>query len=115
MRQHPRITFRSLFRIKVSRPEDDQLIGYVGDISEGGLRMLGDKLMEAGSEHQIRLRMRDRFGEMRQVDIQVVCQWSAENSRTGHVESGLALKLESSDYLLLLKDMRAKSNAQSVT
>lgn len=109
MRQHPRITFRSLFRIKVSRPEDDQLIGYVGDISEGGLRMLGDTLLEAGSEHLVRLRMRDRHGELRQMDIQVTCQWSAENSRTGHIESGLALKEESAAYNRLLSDIRVKS------
>lgn len=108
MRQHPRITFRSLFRIKVSRAEDDQLIGYVGDISEGGLRMLGDRLLEPGSEHHLRLRMRDRHGEMRHVDIQVTCQWSAENTRTGHIESGLALKDESVAYNRLLADMRYK-------
>ncbi|WXL25749.1 PilZ domain-containing protein [Ectopseudomonas mendocina] len=108
MRQHPRITFRSMFRIKISRVEDDQLIGYVGDISEGGLRMLGDNLLEPGSEHHLRLRMRDRFGEMRQVDVQTICQWSAENTRTGHVESGMALKNESHAYNKLLADIRSK-------
>ena len=50
MRQSSRITFRSTFRIKISDRERDTLIGYAGDVSECGMKLLGDSLVEPGSE-----------------------------------------------------------------
>jgi hypothetical protein len=113
MRQHNRITFRSLFRIKVSLRENGALIGYAGDISEGGLRLLADKEIAPGTALQLSLRMRDRFGEMRSVDIDVLCQWCTPNPRTGHIEVGLALSAESPAFVQLLTDMRIKAPAAS--
>lgn len=106
MRQHTRITFRSIFRIKVSDCQTDQLIGYVGDVSESGLRLLSDAPQEVDSCLALRLRMRDRDGELRKIDIQVVCLWSQENPRTGHFESGLKLAEDSAAFTLLVRNMR---------
>jgi hypothetical protein len=106
MRQHTRITFRSIFRIKVSDCQTDQLIGYVGDVSESGLRLLSDTPQEVGSCMALRLRMRDREGELRKIDIQVVCLWAQENPKTGHFESGLKLTEDSDEFTRLVSNMR---------
>lgn len=113
MRQHTRITFRSIFRIKVSDCQTDQLIGYVGDVSESGLRLLSDTPQEVDSCLDLRLRMRDREGELRKVDIQALCLWSQENPRTGHFESGFRLAQDSEAFTLLVRNMRPMRRVSS--
>nr|WP_256666020.1 hypothetical protein [Pseudomonas sp. 8Z] len=70
------------------------------------MKLLGDVPVEPGSELKLRVRMRDREGEMRQVDVDMICQWSQENVRTGFFEAGLALQGDSADYVLLIEGMR---------
>lgn len=106
MRQSSRITFRSTFRIKISDRESDTLIGYAGDVSECGMKLLTDTPVEPGTELKLRVRMRDRQGEMRQVDVDMACQWSQENIRTGFFEAGLALQEDSAEYVRLIEGMR---------
>lgn len=106
MRQSSRITFRSTFRIKISDRESDTLIGYAGDVSECGMKLLTDTPVEPGTELKLRVRMRDRQGEMRQVDVDMACQWSQENTRTGFFEAGLALQGDSAEYVRLIEGMR---------
>jgi hypothetical protein len=113
MRQSSRITFRSTFRIRVSNRERDELIGYAGDVSECGMKLLGDSLVEPGAALKLRLRMRDREGEMRQIDVDMVCQWSQENTRTGFFEAGLALRGESLEYVRLIEGMRNRRKTQA--
>lgn len=113
MRQSSRITFRSTFRIKVSDRERDELIGYAGDVSECGMKLLSDILVEPGRELQLRLRMRDRNGDLRQVEVDMVCQWSQENTRTGFFEAGLALVGESLEYVQLIEGMRSRRKVQA--
>ena len=95
MRQFSRITFRSIFRIKVSTRPDDRLIGYVGDLSDTGQRLLGDALLEVGSE----MALRDMEGDKRHVDIEVVCLWSRENTKSGYFEAGVTLAKRSNEFL----------------
>ncbi|MBM7059159.1 PilZ domain-containing protein [Pseudomonas sp. UL073] len=107
MRQHSRIIIRSIFRIKVSNRRNDKLVGYVGDLSEHGLRLVGDTLLEVGSTLELRIRMRDKDGQMRHADVDVKCLWARENAQTGHFEAGLSLVLPSVSYSELIRDMRA--------
>ncbi|HEY1028057.1 MAG TPA: PilZ domain-containing protein [Pseudomonas sp.] len=113
MRQSSRITFRSTFRIKISDRDSDTLIGYAGDLSECGMKLLGDQLVEPGSELKLRIRMRDREGELRQVDVDMLCQWSQENTRTGFFEAGLSVLGESPKYVSLVEGMRKGRKAQA--
>ncbi|SEM63454.1 PilZ domain-containing protein [Pseudomonas sp. ok272] len=113
MRQHTRITFRSIFRIKVSDCQTDQLIGYVGDVSESGLRLLSDAPQDVDSCMNLRLRMRDRDGELRKVDILALCLWSQENARTGYFESGFRLAQDSEAFAHLVGNMRPMRRVQS--
>jgi len=112
MRQHSRITFRSIFRIKVSSRPEDRLIGYVRDVSDNGLRLLSDTLLQVDSTMALRLRMRDKEGEMRQVDIDVLCLWARENVQSGHFEAGFVLQQPSAEFTHLVNGMRAKRNAE---
>lgn len=107
MRQHPRVTFRSLFRIKVYDVSKNLLIGYVGDVSESGLRLLSDTAIDTRAERTLRLKMRVREDEMLQMDIRVVCMWSKANEKTGFFESGFILVSESAEFAKLVSDLLA--------
>lgn len=112
MREHSRITFRSLFRIRVSNRPDDQLIGYLGDLSEGGVKLVSDTPVEVGRSLQLRLKMRDREGQMQHVDIDATCTWTGENSKSGYFEAGLTLDSPSSAFSALVGRLRATRNAR---
>jgi hypothetical protein len=107
MRQHSRVTFRSMFRIKVYDAIKNLMMGYVGDVSETGLRLLSDTLMEVGRQRILRLKMRVREDEVLQLDIQVVCMWARENDKTGNFESGFTLVNQSAEYAKLVGDLLA--------
>jgi hypothetical protein len=114
MRQHKRIVFRSLFRIKVRNPHNNRLIGYIGDISEGGMRLVSDVPLEVGERYELSLNMRDREGVQRQVEVGALCLWAGENTRTGHHEAGLALAHPSEAYYRFVASLRGGQTAALV-
>lgn len=109
MRQNSRITFRSIFRIKVSKRENDRPIGYVGDLSSTGLRLLLDQAsLVVGSRAELRLRTRNREGDVIHVDIDVICMWSRENEKTGYFEAGCTLESPSEDFTALINTLHMR-------
>ncbi|SDH83921.1 PilZ domain-containing protein [Pseudomonas panipatensis] len=107
MRQHNRIVFRSMFRIRAVDGRSGKLFGYVADLSETGLKLRCDELLEADSVLDLRLRMRDREGHMREAEVSVRCIWSRENAQTGQFEAGLALEQPSMTFSELMRSLRA--------
>lgn len=112
MREHSRITFRSLFRFKVSSRPDDRLIGYVGDLSEGGVKLVSDTPVEVGQSLQLRLKMRDREGQLQCMDIDATCMWTGENSKSGYFEAGLTLDRPTPAFSELIGRLRAMRKAR---
>lgn len=111
MRQSSRITFRSIFRIKVYRRADNRLIGYAGDVSECGMKLLADHAIEPGSRLELSVQMRDHEGQLRNVHVDMLCQWCQENPRTGHHETGLALQGQAPAYVTLVERIRSRRKA----
>lgn len=109
MRRKSRIVFRSLFRIKVSKRENDRPIGYVSDLSADGLRLLLDQsLLKVGARTGLRLRTRDREGVPQQVDVDVICMWSRENPQTGYIEAGCTLEQPSQAFSALINGLQTR-------
>ena len=106
MRNQSRLQFRSLFRVKVSNPTTGALIGYVGDVSETGLKLLSDKVFEAGERVILRMRMRVKEDEILQFDLDVTCRWSGTNAKTGYFEAGFILEQPSAEFTLMVEKMR---------
>lgn len=106
MRYQSRLQFRSIFRVKVSNPKTGALIGYVGDVSENGLRLLSDTAIEAGVRMPLRVRMRVREDEVLQFDLDVTCKWSGTNAKTGYFEAGFILERPSTEFTLMVEKLR---------
>lgn len=107
MRGQSRIIFRAVFRIKVSDRATGELVGYVGDISEKGLRVLSDTPTVAGTVVQWRLRMRRDEG-FQSVDIDGQCLWSRQNAKSGQRESGIQVDLPNEAFAQLVESLRAR-------
>ncbi|WP_039914728.1 PilZ domain-containing protein [Cellvibrio mixtus] len=106
MRNQSRLQFRSIFRVKVSNPRTNALIGYVGDVSETGLKVLSDTAFEQGAEVVLRLRMRVKDDEVLQFDLDVACKWSGSNAKTGYYEAGFILQEPSAEFALMVEKLR---------
>jgi hypothetical protein len=106
MRYQSRLQFRSIFRVKVINPKTGALIGYVGDVSETGLKLLSDTAMEVGAPMPLRLRMRVKEDETLQFDLNVTCRWSGVNAKTGYFEAGCILEEPSAEFTLMVANMR---------
>ena len=108
MRNQSRLQFRSIFRVKVSNPLTNALIGYVGDISETGLKVLSDKAFEQGERVSLRLRMRVKEDEVLQFDLDVTCKWSGGNAKTGYFEAGFVLEQPSGEFTVMVEKLRTQ-------
>ena len=106
MRNQSRLQFRSIFRVKVSNPVTNALIGYVGDISETGLKVLSDKAFVQGERVSLRLRMRVKEDEVLQFDLDVTCKWSGSNAKTGYFEAGFILEVPSAEFTVMVEKLR---------
>ncbi len=106
MRIQSRLQFRSIFRVKVSNPETGALIGYVGDVSENGLKILSDTEYEVGADVKVRMRMRINETETLQFDLSLTCMWTGTNSKTGYFEAGFILAQPSAEFTLMVEKMR---------
>ncbi|NMG69051.1 PilZ domain-containing protein [Parazoarcus communis] len=108
MRELSRIVMRSMFRIKVYLRTENRMIGYVGDLSESGLKLLTDDPLDVGAQYALSLRMRGLDGELRATEVDGLCCWSQRGARSGHVESGLRVDVPSSAYSALIRGMRRR-------
>lgn len=106
MRNQSRLLFRSIFRVKVSNPKTNALIGYVGDVSEQGLKVLSDTSFAQDARVPLRLRMRLREDEVLQFDLDVTCKWSGTNAKTGYFEAGFILEQPSAEFTLMVEKLR---------
>ncbi len=106
MRNQSRLIFRSIFRVKVSDPKSGGLIGYVGDVSEFGFKLLSDTAIEPGTQMDLRLRMRLAEHELLQIDLNARCKWSGVNDKTGYFEAGFILEQPSAEFSALVEKLR---------
>src|SRR5690606_20429240 len=106
MRNHSRLVFRSIFRVKMCSPVNDLLIGYLGDVSERGFKLLSDTQMMPAALMDLRLRMRLPQGEELKIDLKGRCMWSGVNDKTGYFEAGFTLEEPSAEFSALVERLR---------
>lgn len=105
MRKLSRIVMRSLFRIKVYLRVENRMIGYVGDLSEGGLKLLTDDALDVGAHYALSLRTRRPDGEISVIEVDGDCRWTMPGLRGEHVESGLVVDKPSAAFTALVRGM----------
>lgn len=108
MRGQSRIVFKSIFRMKVSDRASGRLVGYVGDISASGMRLLSDEVIETGEVMHWRLRMRNSDGSTTLIDVDGRALWSRRNTQSGYIESGVHIEQPSKEFTRLIEGFSVK-------
>lgn len=103
MREQSRFNFKSIFRMKASDRSSGRLLGYVGDISLRGLRLLSDEIFDVGTVLELRLRMRNGDGSVTLLDVDGTCLWSREAVRSEYIESGFYIDQPSEEFTRLVE------------
>lgn len=105
MRQHSRLTFRHLSRVQVTNRLSGDPMGYVADLSLGGLRLVARQPLEAGGCYEMCLHVPDHRDKLREVDVVVICQWVRKTPRRDSFEMGFALDRPSQAFIDLVAQM----------
>ena len=91
MRQHSRLTFRHINRVQVTNRLSGGAVGYVADLSLGGLRLNTSEPLAVGGCYELCLHVPTHNGKIREVEVVVICQWSRKQTRRNGFEVGFAL------------------------
>lgn len=89
MRHHTRQQFRSMYQVKVIHSRKGSLIGYVGDVSESGLKIVSE--VPFVKDERLHMLMQVCEGEVARFDLKATCKWSGNNPDTGYFEGGFFL------------------------
>ncbi len=104
MRQHSRFSFRHISRIQVSNRLNGEPMGYVADLSLGGLRLVASQPLAVGGCYEMVLHVPGHGERVRQVEAVVICQWSRKDSRRDSFEMGFALDRPSAEFTTLVAE-----------
>ncbi|BAN49955.1 PilZ domain-containing protein [Metapseudomonas resinovorans] len=107
MRKHRRLTFRQIDRIHVVNILSGEPMGYIADLSLGGLRLVSPSPLAPGACFEIRLEIPVREGHFRHVDIHIVCQWSRKDGTSGRFHIGCALDRPAPAFTEMVASMHA--------
>ncbi|MGF6690034.1 hypothetical protein M2318_000078 [Metapseudomonas resinovorans] len=107
MRKHRRLTFRQVNRIHVTNRLSGEPMGYIADLSLGGLKLVSPTPLAPGAAFEMRLDVPVREGHFRAVDIHVVCQWSRKDGMSGRFHIGCALDRPAPEFTEMVASMHA--------
>lgn len=108
MRKQRRFKFRHLAHIRVTNKLSGDVMGSIGDISFGGLRLVSSSPLAVGACYEICLHVPESNGEDRVVEISVIVQWSRRESGKEAFNIGCALDRPSPEFTDLVAHLVAR-------
>lgn len=108
MRQYSRLSFRHLSRIIVTNRLSGEPMGYVADLSMGGLRLVAKQPLGMSGCYEMCLHVPTQGERTRDIDVVVLCQWVRKDSRRDSFEMGFALDRPSPDFTRLIGELLPK-------
>ncbi|EQM75402.1 PilZ domain-containing protein [Stutzerimonas stutzeri] len=102
MRQHSRLSFRHLSRILVTNHLSGEPMGYLADLSMGGLRLVAKQPLGVSGCYEMILHVPDEGERLREVHVVVICQWVRKDSRRDAFEMGFSLDRPSPAFIELV-------------
>lgn len=79
------------YYLTVFNRHTDQPLGFIGNLSEGGLLLISPYPMMLGVRFDMRLKIPAQQGQLRYVDFGAMCLWSREDVTPGSFDSGFCL------------------------
>ncbi len=105
MRQHSRLDFRHLSRIQVTNRLSGDPMGYVGDLSIGGLRLVARQPLSIGGCYEMCLHVPSHGERLQVIEVVVICQWVRKDTRRDSFDMGFALDRPSPAFTELVASL----------
>ncbi len=111
MRHYSRQEFHSIFGVKVSNPRNGVLIGYVGDMSEFGLKIFSELPFVRDERLRMYLQVRE---EVIACDLNAICKWSGKSADVGFFEGGFCVEYPPASYTAMVKRLRGRPSGTGI-
>lgn len=79
------------YYLNVFNRHTDKPLGFIGNLSEGGLMLISRYPMMLGERFDMRLKIPGRSGQLRVIDFSALSLWSSEDVTPGSYDTGFSL------------------------
>ena len=84
----------------------DQMIGYLGNVSEAGLMLISELPVMVGPDFELQLRVPLKGGGWQFINLTASCLWCREDQTPGHYDSGFMLLQAPQEYDDFVRSLR---------
>ncbi|WP_019410210.1 PilZ domain-containing protein [Pseudomonas psychrophila] len=91
--------------LKVFNRFTDKPMGYLGNVSEGGLMLISQLPLLVDADFELRLKLPGADGCVQWVDLTARCLWCREDMTPNFYDSGFILYQPPAEYLKLINDL----------
>lgn len=106
MRLERRFPLKGILDIRLVNQAEDELIGYIADISVGGFRATSEEPIAPDTPLTVALKIPVREGTFRTLSLPVVCKWSRRDSRLKRFNLGFSLVEPNPAFADLVTEVR---------
>lgn len=93
--------------LKVFNRFTGQPIGYLGNVSEGGLMLISQLPLLVGPDFELQLRVPGPSAGLLVINLTAVCLWCHEDQTPGHYDSGFMLLQAPREYQQLVEALHS--------
>ncbi|MBW3505091.1 MULTISPECIES: PilZ domain-containing protein [unclassified Pseudomonas] len=94
------------FFLKVFNRFTDKPIGFLGNVSEGGLMLISQLPMLVDANFEFRLKLPDTEGYPQFIDLTARCMWCHEDVTPHYYDSGFVLYQPPAEYAALITSLQ---------
>ena len=94
------------FFLKVFNRFTDKPIGYLGNVSDGGLMLISQLPMLVDANFEFRIKLPGADGEVQFIDLTARCLWCREDLTPHYYDSGFILYQPPAEYSALITTLR---------
>ncbi|HCS42832.1 MAG TPA: pilus assembly protein PilZ [Pseudomonas sp.] len=84
--------------LRVFNSVTDKPIGFLGNVSEGGLMLISQLPMMIGADFDLRLKIPMAGGCHQVIDLKACCLWCHEDATPHHYDAGFCLQRAPPEY-----------------
>ena len=102
------------FFLKVFNRFTDKPIGYLGNVSDGGLMLISQLPMLVDANFEFRIKLPGADGEVQFIDLTARCLWCREDLTPHYYDSGFILYQPPAEYATLISALQRYFSFQSL-
>lgn len=82
---------------------EDQFIGYLGDITLNGLKVVSEESIQLNSKHSLKIKLPPRIGGKEEIVFEAECVWCKKDEENKNYQLGFKAHHENSENINTIK------------